>query len=202
MQVLGNLAGRRTINVDRHPDRIWHIAAIMPDQMCPWSGLGPCRNDGLSMAFGHGQNQIGKIRQPFRKRLTAMFRQIQPEFLHHVNGLFWSSPLLAALMLVALLSLAGIPLTAGFVGKFYIINAAIRGHNWILLAVLVIGSAIGIYYYLRVIYHMSRRPEEHHTGPGSAGGLVTGIVSSALIAGILLLGITPQPLMAFLRSIL
>ena len=122
--------------------------------------------------------------------------------LHHVNGLFWSSPLLAVLMLAALLSLAGIPLTAGFVGKFYIINAAISGHNWILLAVLVIGSAIGIYYYLRVIYHMSRRPEEHHSGPGSAGGLVTGIVSSALIAGILLLGITPQPLMAFLRSIL
>ena len=38
------------------------------------------------------------------------------------------------LMLVALLSLAGIPLTAGFIGKFYIFNAAVSGHNWILLA--------------------------------------------------------------------
>ncbi len=122
--------------------------------------------------------------------------------LHHVNGLFWTSPLLAALMLAALLSLAGIPLTAGFVGKFYIINAAVSGRNWILLGVLVAGSAIGIYYYLRVIYYMSRRPEEHHTGPVSEAGLVTSIVTSLLIVGILLLGIMPQPLMAFLRSIL
>ena len=122
--------------------------------------------------------------------------------LHHVNGLFWHSPLLAALMLAALLSLAGIPLTAGFVGKFYIINAAVSGHNWILLGVLVTGSAIGIYYYLRVIYHISRRPEEHHPVPVSEAGLVTGIVTSLLIAGILLLGILPQPLMTFLRSIL
>ena len=122
--------------------------------------------------------------------------------LHHVNGLFWHSPLLAALMLAALLSLAGIPLTAGFVGKFYIINAAVSGHNWILLGVLVTGSAIGIYYYLRVIYHISRRPEEHHPVPVSEAGLVTGIVTSLLIAGILLLGILPQPLMTFLGSIL
>ena len=122
--------------------------------------------------------------------------------LHHINGLFWSSPLLATLMLVALLSLAGIPLTAGFIGKFYLVSAAIDGHNWILLGTLVIGSAIGIYYYLRVIYHMSRRPEEHHAAPGAGGGVLTGIVTSILIAGILLLGTLPQTLMAFLRSIL
>jgi NADH-quinone oxidoreductase subunit N len=122
--------------------------------------------------------------------------------LHHINGLFWSSPLLAALMLVALLSLAGIPLTAGFIGKFYLVSAAVSGHNWILLGALVIGSAIGIYYYLRVVYHMSRRPEEHHNAPGARGGVLTGIVTGTLITGILLLGTLPQTLMAFLRSIL
>ena len=105
-------------------------------------------------------------------------------------------------MLVALLSLAGIPLTAGFVGKFYIFGAAVSGNNWILLGTLILGSAIGIYYYLRVVYHMSRRPEEHHTAPGADGGLITGAVTTALITGILLLGVLPQSLMAFLRSIL
>ena len=55
-------------------------------------------------------------------------------------------------MLVALLSLAGIPLTAGFIAKFYIFNAAVSGHNWVLLAALILGSGIGIYYYLRVVY--------------------------------------------------
>jgi len=105
-------------------------------------------------------------------------------------------------MLAALLSLAGIPLTAGFIGKFYIFSAAVSGHNWILLGALVIGSAIGIYYYLRVVYHMSRRPEEHHAAPGARDGMLTRAVATALIAGILLLGVLPQPLMAFLRSIL
>ena len=122
--------------------------------------------------------------------------------LHHVNGLFWHSPLLAGLFLVSLLSLAGIPLTAGFIGKFYIFNAAVSGHNWILLGALIVGSAIGIYYYLRVVYHLSRRPEEHHTQPTATGGWLTRGLACVLILGILLLGTLPQPLMSYLQSIL
>ena len=63
--------------------------------------------------------------------------------LQHVSGLFWRQPLLAGLMLVALLSLAGIPLTAGFIAKFYIVSAAVSGGNWVLLGALVIGSGFG-----------------------------------------------------------
>ena len=136
------------------------------------------------------------------KLISARQAERENVELHHVNGLFWSSPLLAGLMLVALLSLAGIPLTAGFIGKFYIFSAAVSGQNWILLGALIVGSAIGIYYYLRVVYHMSRRPEEHHALPGANGGLLAGAVASALIAAILLLGTLPQPLMSYLRSIL
>ena len=122
--------------------------------------------------------------------------------LHHLSGLFWQQPLLASLMLVALLSLAGIPLTAGFIAKFYIVSAAVMGHNWVLLAALVIGSGIGIYYYLRTIYYMTRRPEEHHLEKTAANDWNTRIVCCTLILGILLLGTVPQPLMAYLRSIL
>ena len=122
--------------------------------------------------------------------------------LHHVSGLFWHQPLQAGLMLVALLSLAGIPLTAGFVAKFYILSAAVSGRHWILLAALVLGSGIGIYYYLRVVYYMTRRPEPHHVQPGSGNGWRAHGLPSALIAIILLLGILPQSLMAYLRSIL
>ena len=122
--------------------------------------------------------------------------------LHHVSGLFWRQPLLAAMMLVALLSLAGIPLTAGFVAKFYIFNAAVSGHNWILLATLILGSGIGIYYYLRVVYFMTRQPEQHHAEPLATGGWRAGALSWVLIASILLLGTVPQSLMAYLRSIL
>ena len=105
-------------------------------------------------------------------------------------------------MLVALLSLAGIPLTAGFIAKFYLVNAAVSGHNWILLFTLVIGSSIGIYYYLRVVYYMTRRPEEHRVEQKIISAWRGRILSGVLIATILLLGIAPQPLMHYLKAIL
>ena len=122
--------------------------------------------------------------------------------LQDISGLFWREPLLACLMLTALLSLAGIPLTAGFIAKFYLVNAAVAGHNWVLLFSLVIGSAIGIYYYLRVIYYMTRRPEEHGADFSLTRNLRGRILSGVLIASILLLGVAPQSLMQYLRAIL
>ncbi|GIS50888.1 MAG: hypothetical protein Ct9H90mP25_3220 [Gammaproteobacteria bacterium] len=53
-----------------------------------------------------------------------------------------------------LLSLAGIPLTVGFIGKFYVFFAGVESELWGLLLVLVIGSGIGLYYYLRIVYTM------------------------------------------------
>ncbi|MEH6589067.1 MAG: NADH-quinone oxidoreductase subunit N [Halioglobus sp.] len=122
--------------------------------------------------------------------------------LRDVSGLFWRQPLAAGLLLTALLSLAGIPLTAGFIAKFYIVSAAAGGSNWILLASLVIGSGIGIYYYLRVVFCMTQRVEEQDTGPIIPAGVGVRVVSLVLIAGILLLGLLPQPLLEYLRSIL
>ena len=72
----------------------------------------------------------------------------------------------------------------------------------VLLAALVVGSGIGIYYYLRTVYYMARRPEQHDADHAIAGGWHTRTVCCVLIAGILLLGTVPQPLMEYLRSIL
>ncbi len=131
-------------------------------------------------------------------------RQVERENveLHHISGLFWRQPLQACLMMVALFSLAGIPLTAGFVAKFYIFNAAVSGGHWILLAALILGSAIGIYYYLRVVYYMTRRPEPHHVSLDQDHSWHKHALSCALIATILLLGTLPQPLLVYLASIL
>ena len=122
--------------------------------------------------------------------------------LQDVSGLFWRQPLLACLMLVALLSLAGIPLTAGFIAKFYLVSAAVSGHNWVLLFTLALGSSIGIYYYLRVVYYMTRRQEEHGVEQETLSAWPGRFLSTALIATILLLGIVPESLMLYLRSIL
>lgn len=116
-----------------------------------------------------------------------------------LRGLFWRQPLLALLMTVVLLSLAGIPLTAGFIGKFYLFVAAVAGQQWLLLAALVLGSAIGIYYYLRVIFQMSQKPEERTTA--IATDIPSSLVVLFLILVILLLGILPQLLMDQIQGV-
>ncbi|WP_019530973.1 NADH-quinone oxidoreductase subunit N [Dasania marina] len=134
--------------------------------------------------------------------ISAQQHKRENVLLDDVSGLFWQQPLLAGLMLVALLSLAGIPLTAGFVAKFYIFSAAISGYHWVLIAALILGSAIGIYYYLRVIFYMTKRSSPTYTLAATAKGWHINSLSTGLIIIILLLGTVPQPLMAYLRSIL
>jgi NADH-quinone oxidoreductase subunit N len=74
------------------------------------------------------------------------------------RGLFWRNPLMAAIFTVALLSLAGIPLTAGFPAKFFILTVGVQQHMWLLAVVLVLTSVIGLYYYLRIISTLFAAP--------------------------------------------
>ena len=71
--------------------------------------------------------------------------------LEDYRGLFWRRPFLAGIFTLMLLSLAGIPLTAGFVGKFFIVAAGASASVWGLVFTLIITSVIGLYYYLRVV---------------------------------------------------
>jgi NADH-quinone oxidoreductase subunit N len=71
-----------------------------------------------------------------------------------IAGLGAEQPLLAAVMTLAMLGLAGIPATAGFIGKFYLIDAAVSGDYAWLGVVIVIGSMVSLAYYLRVIAAM------------------------------------------------
>jgi NADH-quinone oxidoreductase subunit N len=107
-------------------------------------------------------------------------------------GLGRRHPLLALVLTLFLLSLVGIPPLAGFVGKFYLFGAAVRG-GYVWLAVIgVLNSALAAYYYLRVIVYMyMREPEETAAAwtPSFAGGLALAIA----LAGIVLLGVMPAP---------
>ena len=76
------------------------------------------------------------------------------ENIEDFNGLAKRSPFLAFAMLIAMASLAGVPFTAGFFGKFLIFNAAIRHHQTALMVVGVITVACGFYYYLKVVRAM------------------------------------------------
>lgn len=67
------------------------------------------------------------------------------------RGLFWKKPLMAAVLTISLLSLAGIPLTAGFLAKFFVLTSGVQQHLWFPVTVLVLTSVTGLYYYLRII---------------------------------------------------
>src|SRR5699024_7830229 len=67
--------------------------------------------------------------------------------LENYRGLFWRRPYLAAVMTIMMISLAGIPLTAGFISEFYAIAVGMQSSLWWLVVGIIIGSAIGLYYY-------------------------------------------------------
>lgn len=105
------------------------------------------------------------------------------------KGLFWKSPLIATAFTAALLSLAGIPLTTGFMAKFYIVFTGINSNLWLLVMSLVINSVIGLYYYLRLVKTMFSPASEGAVPALSvAGRLVLGVI----IVAILWLGIFPE----------
>lgn len=114
------------------------------------------------------------------------------------TGLFWHRPLQATVLTVSLLSLAGIPLTAGFVGKFYIINIGVQASLWLLLAALVVGSAIAIYYYLKVIFILSKGTDENSLPDKPVA--VHDMLAFLLLALVLVLGIWPQPFIALISE--
>jgi len=114
-------------------------------------------------------------------------------------GLAARSPLAALALTLFLLSLVGIPPTAGFVGKFYLFGAAVRG-GYIWLAVIgVLNSTVAAYYYLRIVVNMYMREPEGVPAvvmPSFAGGLAVVVA----LWGIIQLGVFPAPLFDLAQS--
>jgi NADH-quinone oxidoreductase subunit N len=127
-----------------------------------------------------------------------------------VQGLGAAHPLLAGALTLAMLGLAGLPATAGFIGKFYLIDAAVSGGYTWLGVVIVVGSMVSLAYYLRVIAAMWMQEGPTVSAatrlPALAGGSAEADVASgraqweawlvALVFGAatLVVGIVPSPL--------
>ena len=122
--------------------------------------------------------------------------------LSEYRGLFWRRPWTAAVFTASLFSLAGIPLTAGFVGKFYLLTAGVGSALWAPVLVLVATSAIGLFYYLRVIVALySSAPTTNDRGVQLFGHGLSwsgSLVLAGLLILLLWLGVYPGP---FLRLI-
>ena len=111
-------------------------------------------------------------------------------------GLFARAPTEAVLMLVFLLSLAGIPPLAGFWGKYFIFLSLIETRHYALAAVAVLYAVFGLYYYMRIASAMFMRPALD-TEPIRAGGAMWGALWVSL-AATLAIGVYPEP---FIRMV-
>jgi NADH-quinone oxidoreductase subunit N len=113
------------------------------------------------------------------------------------DGLAKRSPFLAFAMLIGMVSLAGVPFTAGFLGKFFIFYAAIAQHQTALVVVGVITVGCGFYYYLKVVRAMYwESAEKSDKIPVTA---LSRLAISVLIIATIWLGVYPQPILDALK---
>ncbi len=114
----------------------------------------------------------------------------------HFNGLAKRSPFLAFGMLTAMLSLAGIPFTAGFIGKFLVFAAAVQQHRFVLVTLGIITVAAGFYYYLRVETAMYWQEPNDETRITLRP--LTKLTIGALTLAIFVFGVYPKPILDML----
>lgn len=124
------------------------------------------------------------------------------EELEEYRGLFRRQRGPALFMGLALLSLASLPPTGGLVGKIFLAAAGVESALWLLLAALVIGSVIGVFYYLRVAITIFRQPED-----GSVAGTIlpqsrlAGVTLALLSVGLVILGVFPAPIIDLIEDL-
>jgi len=125
-------------------------------------------------------------------------RDVIGDELKDLSGLYFTHPAVAFAMLVFMLSLGGIPPTAGFMGKFWLFGAAIEA-NYLWLAMIgVLNSAVSLYYYIRVVVFMYVKTES--LGRPAPIGPALAFTLALAIAGTLVLGVYPRPLFDFAEA--
>jgi NADH-quinone oxidoreductase subunit N len=128
--------------------------------------------------------------------LTIVAQQTGEE-ISDFDGLGKRSPFLAFAMLIGMISLAGVPFTAGFLGKFYIFYAAVSQRQIALVVVGVITVGCGFYYYLKVVRAMYWQSDAK-VEPIPVNGL-SRVAISALIVATIWFGVYPQPILQALN---
>jgi NADH-quinone oxidoreductase subunit N len=119
-------------------------------------------------------------------------RDVIGEELKDLSGLFQRSPLAATAMLLFMLSLGGIPPTAGFMGKFWLFSAAIDGGFYWLAVIGVLNSAVSLYYYLRVVVFMWFKGEPTGSEPVMTPAMA--VLLAIAVVGTIAIGVYPRPL--------
>ncbi len=127
--------------------------------------------------------------------------KINSEDIHDYDGLGFTSPLLGVSFVIILISLTGLPPTAGFVGKLYIFGVLVDSHQITVAIIALLNSVISLYYYMRVLKHMYLNKATDKTPTISTSFSEKSVV--ILFAGaVLLFGIYQTPIVDFAQSYL
>ena len=119
------------------------------------------------------------------------------EHIDEMSGLFFKHPFAAVLMLIFLLSLAGIPPTAGFIGKYFLFAAVVETHHNVLAVIAVLNAAISMYFYLRIVVAMFMRDATEKTGLALSPGIITTMVIALVFT--MWIGFYPDPFIEMAR---
>lgn len=129
--------------------------------------------------------------------VTVIRSSFVGENLEAYSGMARKSPFLAVAMLVAMASLAGIPLTGGFFGKFFVFKLAFDQQQWILLGVGAVGACAGFYYYLKIAASMFLKdpPSSRRDAEPIRISPATRIAMTVLMISVILVGVNPSLLL-------
>lgn len=189
--VIGNLLAVRQVNLKRLLafSSIAHLGYLLIAILC--LGIASLPTVGVYL-IAYLLTTIGAM--GVVALMSSPYHEDEAESLADYRGMFWRRPVLTAVLTVMLLSLAGIPLTAGFIAKFMVILAAVQNMSWFLAAMVIVGSAIGLYYYLRVMVVLYMTPPDHPRidAQGNWGMQVGGVMVLLATALVLYFGIFPS----------
>jgi NADH-quinone oxidoreductase subunit N len=118
-------------------------------------------------------------------------RDVIGEHIDEMSGLFFKHPGAALLMLIFLLSLAGIPPTAGFIAKYYLFASVIESGHYSLAVIAVLNAAVSLYFYLRIVVVMFMRDATEKTGIVLSPGVMTAMALAFIFT--LWIGLYPDP---------
>lgn len=193
---LGNLTALRQTNIKRLLAYssiaqagyiVIGVAAVLADPRRTFTGI----NGVLIYLLAYLFTNLGAFAV-----VTAVEAATGKVTLQDYAGLVRRAPWLAALLLIFLLSLAGIPPTGGFIGKFFVFGAAVQRQMWVLVAIAAVNSVVAAFYYLNVVRYMFFVPSEEDAGPVAVSRslqVTLGITAAVTV----LLGVLPGPLIAW-----
>lgn len=126
-------------------------------------------------------------------------QQSESQTLSDIAGLGFRRPMHAAALTIFMLSLAGIPPTAGFAAKFYVFKTALESGAITIAVIGILTSIVSVFYYLRVVYYMYMREADEATPLTAAGIFSNSAVAIAAVA-IMVIGILPGPFLDAART--